>query len=115
MAAPRTHTNSKVPRKYRSIFVYLGTSLAIAIVTIAVVSGFAASHENKQSLVNQQAVVRHETGEVYRQIEGQLTQMIFWQDAFENITRQWNQKWVAYQFGPYQETMGNHLVAIYGP
>ncbi|MGA7713318.1 MAG: HAMP domain-containing sensor histidine kinase [Rhizomicrobium sp.] len=104
-----------MPRKYRSIFVYLGTSLAIAIVTIAVVSGFAASQENEQSLVNQQAVVQHETDEVYRQIEGQLSQMIFWQDAYENIVRQWNQKWVAYQFGPYQETMGNHLVAIYGP
>ncbi len=115
MAARRTDKNSKVPRKYRSIFVYLGTSLAVAIVTIAVVSGFAASHENSQSLVTQQVIVQHETDGAYRQIEGQLTQMIFWQDAYENIVRQWNQKWVAYQFGPYQDSMGNHLVAIYGP
>ena len=103
-----------MPRKYRSIFVYLGISLTIAIATIAVVSGFAASHENSQSLATQQVVMQHETDDAYRQIEGQLTQMIFWQDAYENIVRHWNQKWVAYQFGPYQETNGNHLVAIYG-
>jgi len=102
-------------RHRQSIYAYLGAGLIIAIVAILCIAGLAASRQNAQSLETQQVVARYESDDAFAHVQGQLTQMIFWQAAFDNVVRRWNDKWVEYQFGPYQDAMGNHLVAIYAP
>ena len=102
-------------RHHQSIYAYLGAGLAIAVVAIVVVAGFAASRENAQSLATQQTIARYETADIYDGVEGKLTQMIYWQDAYDKVARAWDQKWIDYQFGPYLDGTGIHLVAIFGP
>jgi signal transduction histidine kinase len=104
-----------MPRLVRSIYAYLGAGLAIAIVATLVIAGVAATRENRQSLATQRIVANFEIHDAYEYLRGQIRQMIFWQDAYDNVVKRWDEKWVAYQFGPYQESMGNNLVAIFGP
>ena len=99
----------------KSIHVYLGAGLAIAIVAIALVSGFAASRQNELSLNTQKVIARYETGDTFDRLHVTLLQMAYWQEAYERIGRRWDQKWVAYQFGPYLDASAIHLDAIFGP
>ena len=99
----------------QSIYAYLGAGLTIAVVAILLITGTAATRQNEQSLQTQHVIAGHETDDAYDQLGGKLTQMVFWQDAFDNVARRWNQKWVDYQFGPYLESTGIHHTAIYGP
>ena len=100
---------------FRSINVYLGAILAISIVAITLVCWFAASRQNEQSVNAQKFVARHDTEEALEGLHVRLMQMAYWQDAYDNIARNWNQKWIAYQFGPYLDFYGIHTVAIFGP
>lgn len=97
------------------VHVYSAGALAIAVAALVLITGFAAQRENSQSLATQQVIARFDSQDAYDYLKGQTRQMVYWQDAFDNIVRRWNQEWVAYQFGPYQDTMGNHHVAIVGP
>lgn len=101
--------------RFQFLHVYLAAGLLIAIAAIAIVTGLAATRQNNQSIATQKIIARFETQEAYQYLQGQIRQMVYWQDAFEKISRKWDEQWVAYQFGPYQDSMGNHLVAIVSP
>jgi signal transduction histidine kinase len=108
---------TKPRRRFRlqAIHVYAGVGLVVAVLAIAVITGLAAARQNEQSIKTQQIIARFETRDAFEYLRGQTRLMIYWQDAFDKIVRKWDQTWVTYQFGPYQDTMGNHLVAIVGP
>ena len=102
-------------RSGQSIYAYLGAGLAIAIVAIVLVSGFAASRQNELSLNAQKVVARHDASEVFDSLYVTLMQVAFWQEAYEKIGRNWDQKWIDFHFGSYLDLSGIHLAAIFGP
>ncbi len=101
--------------KVQAIHVYAGVGLAVAVLAISILAWIATSRQNQQSLRTQEVIAHFETQDAFDYLKGQTRLMIYWQDAFDKIVRNWDQAWVGYQFGPYEETMGNHLVAIVGP
>jgi signal transduction histidine kinase len=106
---------TSVRQHFRSINVYLAAILAISTIAIVLVCWFAASRQNEQSLNGQKFVASNDTEEALEGLHVRLMQMAYWQDAYDNIARKWNQKWIAYQFGPYLDFYNIHTVAIFGP
>ena len=102
-------------RDLRPISLHLAVGFIVAVVSIAAVVCTAAWRQDHASLRTQKIIAGAETEDAYNYLRGQVRQMIYWQDAFDNIVKRRNDAWIAYQFGPYQDTMGNYLTAILGP
>ncbi|HSZ11130.1 MAG TPA: CHASE4 domain-containing protein, partial [Rhizomicrobium sp.] len=100
-------------RRKATIYVYLGLGLALAIGAIMAITIFAADRENKNSRKVQADVVRYETDHILTALSGKLTTMIYWQDAYDKAAASWDQKWVAYQFGPYLNSIDINVVGIF--
>ena len=96
------------------IHVCFGAGFVLAMAAVAVVTGTSAKRQDAQYLAAQQIVARGEVANAYQYLRGQVRQMTYWQDAYTNIVAKWNSDWVAYQFGAYQDVMGNHRTALIG-
>jgi signal transduction histidine kinase len=105
---------ARLPQRVRPQLVHLclAAGFAIAIVAIVVITALSASRQNQQYLANQTMLADAEAAAAYNYLGGQLRQMVYYQDAFDNSVKHWNEKWITYEFGAYQDTMGNNYSVL---
>lgn len=92
--------------------VFLAAGFVVAVVAIVVITALAAYQQNRQYLANQTLIATSEIKDAYTYLHGQLRQMVYYQDAYDNSVKHWNRRWIEYQFGEYQDTMGNSYAAM---
>ena len=97
----------------RSISRYLALAVAIAVGAILSFTWYAANMENATSLKTQKQIAQYVTGDVFNTLGGKLTPMVYWQDAYDKTIKHWDQKWVAYQFGPYLDSMNINVSLLF--
>lgn len=109
--------NGRSGTRFRVQFIHVCFAAAFAVVmaAIVIITGLSARSQNAQSLATQQIVAGYDTEDAYQYLRGQVRLMVYWQDAFVNIVKKWDEKWVTYQFATYEETMGNRYTALVGP
>ena len=100
-------------RQLRKVYLYMGAGLILAGGAILNVAGYAASQQNANSQTTQQQIVKFETQHLFEALEGKLSPEIFWQDAYLNVIKKWNQKWVDYQYGPYLDSININIALVY--
>jgi signal transduction histidine kinase len=96
-----------------SVYLYIALALALAGGAIVAITMVAASRQDQNSRATQLAVVKFETSHIFEAMSNKLSPMIFWQEAFDKVATRWDQKWVAYQFGPYLDSVDLNVVAIF--
>lgn len=97
-----------------TIHIYMAIAFLTAAAVITAIAINGANRQNSQVLAAQQIIANSETDNGYDYLKGQLRPMAYWQDSFEHTSRKWDDKWVAYQFGEYENAMGNRRTAIVG-
>jgi signal transduction histidine kinase len=97
------------------IHVCFAAAFAVVMAAIIVITTLSARRQDAQSLATQEIVAKADVEEAYQYLRGQVRLMVYWQDAFVNIVKKWDTKWVTYQFDTYEETMGNRYTALVGP
>jgi signal transduction histidine kinase len=102
-------------RRLRSIHAFVGVGCALVAATIALVASFEAARQNEFSLQTQHAIAQYQTRDIYLDMQGKLTAMTYWLDAYDNVVGKWKPSWVEYEFWPYLLTLGIRNVAIVGP
>lgn len=101
--------------RLRSIQIYMLIAFVITAAAITAIALMGAHRLNRQYLFTQQITAKFENEDAYEYLRGQTRLMVYWQEAFDNTVRKWNDKWVTYQFGQYEDTMGNQRTALIGP
>jgi signal transduction histidine kinase len=101
--------------RFQLIHLCFAAGFAVVMIAIVIITGLSASRQNAQSLATQQIVAKADVEDAYLYLRGQVRLMVYWQDAFENIVRKWDEKWVTYQFATYEDSMGNRRAALIGP
>jgi signal transduction histidine kinase len=91
---------------------FLVAGFLVAVAAIVLITALGALRQNQQYFANQTVIAQSETAEEIVYLSGQLRQMVYYQDAYDNSVKRWNQGWIEYQFGEYQDTMGNSYAAM---
>jgi signal transduction histidine kinase len=101
--------------RFQLIHLVFAAGFAVVMIAIMIITGLSATRQNEQSLATQRIVAKADVEDAYLYLRGQVRLMVYWQEAFENTVRKWDEKWVTYQFATYEETMGNRRTALIGP
>lgn len=99
-------------RKFQLIHACYGAGFVLAVTAIVAITGLGANRQNTQYLATQEIIASAQIEDTYTYLRGQVRQMVYWQDAFDNTVKRWNEPWIKYQFGAYQDTMGNYRTAL---
>jgi signal transduction histidine kinase len=91
--------------KGQSIYWYLGTGFVLALGAVIALVAYASQLANQQSRQTQQDMARYITLSRYVSTEQRLMPMIYWQDAYNRMSKGWDKKWIEWEFGPYLESM----------
>ena len=94
-----------MPTPGRSIYWYICTGFALAMGAVIALVAYASQLANRQSQETQQDVARYITLSRYESAEQRLMPMIYWQDAYNRMSKGWDKAWIAWEFGPYLESM----------
>ena len=93
--------------RFQFIHLCYAAGLALAVIAIVAITKLGASRQDAQYLATQGTIANAEVEDAYTYLRGQVRQMVYWQDAFDNTVKRWNEVWVTYQFGAYQDSMEN--------
>jgi signal transduction histidine kinase len=98
--------------RFPLIHLFYGAGFALAVSAIVAITWLGASRQNAQFLATQDIIANAQVKDAYTYLRGQVRQMVYWQDAFDNTVKHWDNAWVSYQFGAYQDTMGNYRTVL---